>query len=482
VVFASFTFIFYFLPLVLAAYYLSPRIFKNFILLCASLIFYSWDGINFITTLLGLCLIDYLLAIGIFKTAHKPKISFYLVSLAVIINISILGYFKYAGFFTRQTAELLSLDKETIKYFTHIALPIGISFFTFHKISYLVDVYRGIRKPTQNIINYFLYILFFPQLIAGPIIRYHEIDDQLTSHKTKLDDLYQGWIRFSFGLAKKVLIADTLAHIADRIWGFSPQALTSGYAWLGLTCYTLQIYFDFSGYSDMAIGLARMFGFRFPENFNYPYIAENFTDFWRRWHISLSRWMKEYLYLPLGGNRGSAFRAILNLWIVFIFSGFWHGAKWNFLAWGAFHGFFLTLDKTKLGKAISKSPITIKIPLTIFLVMLGWVLFRSDSLTQAGLFYQRLFGYNAIQALSVPWGKIITIQQIFVLILAVIICFIPLLFKGKFEAQNKNQLTLLNYNNPFIVILVSIFSIFFFCLSIIALASSNFSPFIYFQF
>jgi alginate O-acetyltransferase complex protein AlgI len=272
-----------------------------------------------------------------------------------------------------------------------IALPIGVSFIVFEKITYLVDLYRRVGRPAESLANYLLYVFLFPKLLAGPIIKYHDIEQQLRTREWSLEDLSAGIVRFTWGLAKKVWIADPLGAVADEVFGLSPGDLSFGHAWLGLTCFTLQIYFDFSGYSDMAIGLARLMGFRLLENFNVPYMAQNFTEFWRRWHISLSSWIRQYLYAPLGGNRMSVVRTYFNLVLCFFLSGLWHGAKWSFIVWGVYHGVFLIVDKVGWLRLQLRLPVWARIGTTFCLVSVGWVLFRAVDIGHAAYYLAALF-------------------------------------------------------------------------------------------
>ncbi|MCL4166112.1 UNVERIFIED_CONTAM: hypothetical protein GTU68_008467, partial [Idotea baltica] len=331
-VFSSYIFLFAFLPLFLGTYYACPNKLKNLIILVFSLIFYAWGAISVIPFLLLSIFIDYYFI-------QKPgKINF-IIPLA--LNIIFLCYYKYLNFFIEQFNFISPLDLPL----TNIALPIGVSFFVFQKISYLADVYNTKVEPAKSLINYSLYVLLFPQLIAGPIVKYHLIEKQIKSRTHSSDNFFNGLVRFSTGLFKKVFIADMLAFTAVSVFSADTANIDAFYAWSGLLAYTLQLYFDFSGYSDMAVGLGLMCGFKIPENFNRPYLAHSITDFWRRWHMTLSSWMKEYLYVPLGGNRRSQTRTYINLSIVFILSGLWHGASWNFVLWGAFHGIFIVTDK-----------------------------------------------------------------------------------------------------------------------------------------
>ena len=363
---------------------------------------------------------------------------------------------------------------------TKILLPIGISFFTFQKISYVVDTYRGVAKPARNFFDYALYVSLFPQLIAGPIIRYHDVSEQIRFRQHSMDDFFYGMYRFCVGLGKKVLIADILGAVADNVFKIPAGELTFSFAWLGILCYAFQIYFDFSGYSDMAIGLGRMIGFRFLENFNMPYISQSITEFWRRWHISLSNWMKEYLYIPLGGNRVSTRRLYFNLWVVFLLSGLWHGAQWTFVAWGVFHGLFLVLDRVFLLKLTSNLPKLFNVALTFLIVLCGWVFFRSDSIAEAidylavMLNFTEAFNYQTDRLT----GSIIHTRALFTLFVAIVFSFFP---AGKYiEERVKAFHSDYSLNiNVFSRAGVAISS---FLLAVLALSASSFNPFLYFKF
>ena len=354
-VFSSVLFLFFFLPLFMAIYGILPHKFKNSWALLASLFFYAWGAPVFIFIVTTTIFVDYFIVNKI-HNSDNLTLRKRLLALSVIMKVGLLAYFKYANFFVENVDVLLhSFGFESIKW-TSIVLPIGISFFTFQALTYSIDVYRKVHAPLKSVADYLLYILLFPQLIAGPIVRYNEIADQLEDRKANdtFDNKILGFYRFVIGLAKKVLIANVLGAEADKAFALSEELLTSNIAWIGILAYTFQIYFDFSGYSDMAIGLGRMMGFTFPENFNNPYVSQNITEFWRRWHITLGRFMRDYLYIPLGGNRVSIKRMYFNLAFVFVVSGFWHGAAWNFIIWGAFHGLFLILDRLFLLKFYDK--------------------------------------------------------------------------------------------------------------------------------
>jgi len=391
VVFASPIFLFLFLPLTLAAYFIVPRAGRNTVLLAASLVFYAWGEVPYLALVLGSVAFNYALGAAIGRTPAGAARRRWLV-LAIVGNLAVLAVFKYANFAVANVNALAPILAITPLAVASIPLPLGISFFTFHAISYVVDVYKGNAHAERNLPRFALYILLFPQLIAGPIIRWRDIAAQLPARGERIADFAYGVRRFVLGLGKKVLIANSLGAVADRIFALPAAELTTPLAWLGLVCYTLQIYFDFSGYSDMAIGLMRMFGFRILENFNYPYISRSIREFWRRWHISLSNWFRDYLYIPLGGNQRGEKRAYANLVIVFLLCGLWHGASWPFVLWGAWHGLFLVAERAGLDAWLRRTgPLSHAYAMAA--VMGGWVLFRCETLTQAGHFYAALLGF-----------------------------------------------------------------------------------------
>ena len=391
--FASPVFLFLFLPLTLAAYALAPRRARNAVLLVASVAFYVWGEGLYVVLVAASVLANwgFGLAIG---TASDPAGRRRWLALAVVANLGTLAVFKYANFAVANYNALAAAMAMTPVALAAVPLPLGISFFTFHAISYVVDVYKRNAHAERRLADFALYILLFPQLIAGPIIRWRDIAAQLTQREERLADFAYGVRRFALGLGKKVLIANTLGAVADRIFAVPAAELTAPVAWLGLACYTLQIYFDFSGYSDMAIGLMRMFGFRILENFNYPYVAQSVREFWRRWHISLSNWFRDYLYIPLGGNQRGAARAYANLALVFLLCGLWHGASWPFVIWGAWHGFFLVVERAGLDRVLARIG-ALRHAYALLAVMGGWVLFRCETLPQAGSFYAALLGFGA---------------------------------------------------------------------------------------
>ncbi len=376
------TFLFVFLPVLLALYALPWPRYRNWLLLVASVVFYASAGGAFTWFLLASVGLNYAAPLWIDRLRGTPSARLVL-GATVVLNLLLLATFKYAGFVTTNLNALLEAASLTTLPMPAIVLPVGISFFTFHAISYVVDVYRLEVPPQRSPVQASVFLLFFPQLIAGPIIRYRNVAADLAVRSVTTADFAYGVRRFVIGLGKKVLLANILAAPVDRIFSMPAAELTAAHAWLAVGCYTLQIYFDFSGYSDMAIGLARMFGFRFPENFNYPYVARSIQEFWRRWHISLSSWFRDYVYVPLGGNRATARRVYMNLATVFLLCGLWHGANWTFVVWGAYHGLFLVLERRGLAAGVAACPTAIRHLYAITVVMAGWVFFRADSLGAA---------------------------------------------------------------------------------------------------
>ena len=391
-VFSSIIFLFLFLPATLLLYFGAGRKLRNTVLLGVSLLFYAWGEGGYVLLMIGSIAMNYLFGIIIAgaATAWRKKV---FLSLIVVLDLAPLLYFKYSYFALDNIGKFLSLlhvDHSFTPVPVH--LPLGISFFTFHTLSYVIDVYRGIVTPQKNPLDMGLYIALFPQFIAGPIVRYHDLAKQLLQRSVRLADFSLGVERFVFGLGKKVLLANPMGAMADRIFALGIDQLSTVTAWLGIVCYTLQIYFDFSGYSDMAIGLARMFGFRFLENFNYPYISRSIREFWRRWHISLSNWFRDYLYIPLGGNRKGAVRTGLNLLLVFLLCGFWHGASWNFVIWGLVYGLFLVLERGRVGTWLDRLPAAVQHLYVIMVVTNAWVFFRAETLGQALRYLGVMYG------------------------------------------------------------------------------------------
>lgn len=394
--FSSPIFLFLFLPIVLTVYVLLPGIrARNIWLLLMSLVFYAWGQVDFILLLLASTLMNYGLGlwVGGGKNAANRKLA---IAVAVFVNIGLLAFFKYSNFTVGLLNSLLNHAGIAPLQLPCVPLPIGISFFTFHALSYVIDVYRRKWKAATDPKDVALYIFFFPQLIAGPILRWSAIGPQLVRRTVSRDVFADGIRRFVGGLAKKMIIANTVALPADQIFSLPADERTAPVAWFGILCYTLQIYFDFSGYSDMAVGMGKMLGFKFLENFHFPYLAQSIRDFWRRWHISLATWFRDYLYIPLGGNRISKGRTCFNLMAVFFLCGLWHGASWTFVVWGLYHGFFLVLERTRFGDLQAKLPQLLRHLYAVFVVMMGWVIFRANTFAAAGDYFQALFGLSRV--------------------------------------------------------------------------------------
>jgi len=488
--FTSPLFLFAFLPVLLTVYYLAPRSIqvKNAVALAGSVLFFSWGEPLFVFLLLAGVFIDYrasrILEPG---AGYGNSVRKWVLIGAITLNVLSLLASKYLDFIVIEVLTPLSpwLHWEVAP--PGFPLLLGISFITFHRISYLVDSYKGRAVPPRGFLDCALYIFLFPQLIAGPIIRYHDIGAQIHDRRHTPELFLTGFVRFSVGLLKKVIIADPLGLLADRVFAMPAGELTPLYAWGGIVAYTLQIYFDFSGYSDMALGLGRTMGFSFPENFNRPYISTSVTEFWRRWHISLSSWMRLYLYIPLGGNKASAARMYLNLWIVFLISGIWHGASWNFIAWGAYYGFFLSVERLLANSRLADIKVhwLARQALTIFIVMVGWVLFRSPTLTVAKDYLAVMFLLAPAEVpYPQPWGLVFWNRDIATMALGACLACVTL---PKWARQILPSLQDAWSSNPSPQGFVGISAQF--VVSIVALTvaaagilSSDYSPFLYFRF
>ena len=475
-VFSSITFLVYFLPLLLLVYFLSPDKIKNYVLLLASIFFYSWGAPRFVFVILVTTTLDFYLVKIMSDSSSKKRRKLFLV-ISLCLNLGLLLYFKYCNFFIENLNSLLVLLRsEDIKWIG-IALPIGISFYTFETITYVVDVYRKEHRPLSNFLEYQLYILFFPKLIAGPIIRFSQISDQIRGRFANydLDMILNGFFRFVLGLSKKVFLANTIGLTANAVFSSDSHTLGTADCWIGAIAYSFQIYFDFSGYSDMAIGLAKMFGFRFPENFENPYTANSITEFWKRWHISLGSWMKNYLYIPLGGNRVSSNKRLyFNLGLVFLLCGFWHGAAWTFIVWGLFYGAWLILEKIFLLKWLRKIGRSSLLYTSVIILTAG-VIFRSDNLLQAFSIIGKMFRWSSSGLHHITVGN----KAMFVFFLCTIFSFFILLPYGEriqkylFYKEDKS------IKAQFLVISLSLCA---FMLLLGIITSSNFNPFIYFRF
>ncbi len=394
-VFSSPIFLLLFLPVVLGFYFASPARLRNLVLTLASLFFYVWGEGVFVAVLLVSIGLNYLFGLALDRFRERGVAARSIVALAVAANLALIGWFKYANFLVDNLNVLLGRAHLPSVELAPVHLPLGISFFTFQALSYVVDVYRRDVAAQRNLLDFALYKTLFPQLIAGPIVRYRDVAAELPGlgRRVSIDAFANGASRFILGLAKKTLIANPLSVAADGVFNTPDGSLTPGLAWLGIVCYSLQIYFDFSGYSDMAIGLGRMFGFTFPENFNYPYIARSVTEFWRRWHMSLSSWFRDYLYIPLGGNRRGRARTLFNLLIVFCLCGLWHGASWTFIVWGLLHGFFLVLERLGLGRWLERRGAPVRHAYLLMVVLVTWVFFRATSLGHAFAYLSAMAGF-----------------------------------------------------------------------------------------
>lgn len=468
--FSSLTFLFGFFPLLLIIYFIfKKRTIRNLILLVFSLIFYAWGEPKYIFLMLFTIFVVYLFGLLIHRYDQnqkftKKKIAFILCIIFLICNLI---FFKYIDFIFNNINMFFGLSIKQLK----VILPIGISFYTFQILSYIIDLYRGKIKVQKNILSLALYVSFFPQLIAGPIVRYETVENEIGNRRESLNDIVIGIKRFIIGLSKKVIIANQMAIISDSIFNNLSSSYGTLIIWIGIISYTLQIYFDFSGYSDMAIGLGRIFGFHFLENFNYPYISKSITEFWRRWHISLSSWFKDYLYIPLGGNRVKKLKWVRNVFIVWCLTGLWHGASWNFVLWGIFYGIFLLFEKFFFNKILDKLPSFINWIYTIIIVMIGWTLFRANNLNDILYLMKNMFVYN-----KTDWFNILTINTTilnsFLFLIPAIIFSFPIV-----KIINKK------YSDNIVYIVISdIVLLILLVICVILLTSSSYNPFIYFRF
>lgn len=464
--FSSVYFLFAFLPLTLLGYFLLPKGWRNLFLLLCSLAFYAFDTPRHLLVLLGSILLNYLSGLLLLRYEQRPRARKAVLALSIGLNLLLLVVFKYLTFLLSSADRFLHLPWAV----PNIVLPIGISFFTFQGMSYVIDVYRKDAVGNRSLGGIALYIALFPQLIAGPIVKYKDIDTQLRRRTVSLAGFAGGIERFVTGLSKKVLIADVLGELVDRVFGTLSVGLDTPTAWLCLLCYTFQIYFDFSGYSDMAIGLGKMFGFRFMENFNYPYISRSITEFWRRWHISLSTWFREYLYIPLGGNRRG--NVYLHLLIVFCATGIWHGASWQFLLWGLWHGLFIILERLVRDRAwYRRIPAGIQWLGTLGVVVLGWVLFRAEDIVQAGSYFATLFGFQ--RSSHVPFAFAYFANRR-------ILSTLPLAALG--ATPLLRNLGLRFGQSPLLLLGKRLLLLGLFGLCVVYMMSGSYSPFIYFRF
>jgi alginate O-acetyltransferase complex protein AlgI len=481
-VFTTYLFVFYFLPLVLGCYYALEALFRaagapdgrrclvlNAFLVLASYVFYGWWSPWFILLMLGITVVNYACGLVIGRPGVSLRLGSWVAASAVVVSLGTLGFFKYFGFFEANLNQALSWCGAGTLPVLAITLPVGISFYTFHALSYTIDVHRGTAPPVRSFVDFACYIALFPQLVAGPIIRYNTVAGQLVSRAPTAEKFASGVVLFVLGFAKKTLLANPLGPVADAAFG--AESLSALDAWFGVVAYALQIYFDFSGYSDMAIGLGRMIGFEFPRNFDAPYQAESITDFWRRWHISLSTFLRDYLYVPLGGNRRGAWRTYVNLIVVMLLGGLWHGASWTFVAWGAYHGILLAYERFR-GKrsAYVRGPRPVRVAATFVLVLFSWVLFRSADLHDAASYLAAMLGLGQTgydPGMRLLPALLYTRETLLVMAVAALVVAWPV------QAHEWSR----EVTWPKALVVHPLF-----CASLLAMFSQSFNPFLYFQF
>lgn len=472
-IFSSLLFLFRFLPAVLVLYYLAPRPLRNLVLLLCSLVFYAWGEPVYIILMIVSILVSYTggILVDRFKTQGKRRAARAALLGSSVVSLSLLGFFKYADFVIGTVNSLTGAGIGLLK----IALPIGISFYTFQTMSYTIDVYRGEAKVQKNLISFGAYVTMFPQLIAGPIVQYKTIDRQLRTRKETAGQFAYGIHRFMIGLGKKVLLANNAGVLWDTISSMEHTQIPVVMSWMGLAAYTFQLYFDFSAYSDMAIGLGHMFGFRFLENFNYPYISKSITEFWRRWHISLSTWFRDYVYIPLGGNRVGVWKHIRNILVVWMLTGIWHGASWNFVLWGIYYGILLLIEKFVLGKYLKKLPGVFQHIYCMFFVMLGWNLFVFDDMSAGISFARALFGtYGA---------GFCSRETLYLLYNNAVLMVLLILGSTQLPARAGNWICAkLRGKETILTIVKNVFYVGIFLLSVAWLVDASYNPFLYFRF
>ena len=458
-VFSSIPFLFFFLPIVLICYYLVPFKLKNYVLLVFSLIFYAWGEPVYIILMIFSCLLNYFYALYHDKVKNKKL----LFILCIVANLLILGFFKYADFLIDIINSIFRLNINPLK----LALPIGISFFTFQTMSYSIDVYRSSVVPERNFFYFTTYVSMFPQLIAGPIVRYETISKELYKRNINFNNFSDGLLRFMQGLFKKVLIANNIGYLWTTL--SSMESLSIASAWLGIIAYTFQIYFDFSAYSDMAIGMGKMLGFNYLENFNYPYISKSVTEFWRRWHISLSSWFKDYVYIPLGGSKCSRIKHIRNILIVWCLTGIWHGASYNFMLWGLYYGIILIIEKFFLKGFLSKLPNTLKHIYTMLVVIIGWLIFASTDLSMFSVYFSNMF--NIFKYPFIDETFIFYFKSYFIIIVISTLLSMPIYQNIKKKLNSRGWM----------IISLILYLVFFF-ITVSYLVSDSYNPFLYFRF
>ena len=460
-VFSSLTFLFVFFPIFLGVYFLLPDKFKNTVLFLFSLLFYAWGEPIYIILMLFSTVFDYVNGILIEKWGHKTTKSKIVLIISIIVNLGLLCVFKYSNMIVDTINRLFNTNIQ----WKELALPIGISFYTFQTLSYTIDVYLDKAKVQHNIINFGAYVAMFPQLIAGPIVQYKTISEQLDQRKTSVDQMYNGVLRFMEGFVKKVFLANNIGFIWSEVLT-NYSSLSTPTLLLGLICYSMQIYFDFSGYSDMAIGLGKILGFEFLENFNYPYVSKSITEFWRRWHISLGTWFREYVYIPLGGNRNGLKRQIVNISIVWLLTGIWHGAAYNYILWGVYYGLILIVEKMWLLDKLKKMPAIVQHGYSLLVVLFGWALFAIEDFSVLGNFFTSLFSF------SVSNDIMYYVSNYGVLILIGISACLPIYSKLREALEKKNNM----------VHIYDVCTVILFILSLAMLVNSTYNPFLYFRF
>ncbi|MBD5080182.1 MAG: MBOAT family protein [Ruminococcaceae bacterium] len=468
-VFSSLTFMFIFLPIVLLVYYISPKQFKNLFILISGLVFYAWGEPVYVVIMIVSTLIDYTAGLLIDKFNNKKKVRLVCLLVSLVMNLGLLGVFKYSGFILQNIDSIFGTSLYDPAH--ALPLPIGISFFTFQSMSYTIDMYLGKVKVQKNPIAFAAFVTLFPQIVAGPIVRYDDIAAELDNRTIDIDCIYGGIVTFITGVGKKVLIANNVGMLWTSVKAISTGQLSVLTAWLGIIAFTLQIYFDFSGYSDMAIGLGKMMGFNFPQNFNYPYQSRSISEFWRRWHITLGSWFKSYVYFPLGGSRKGMKKTLMNLAVVWLLTGIWHGASWNFILWGVLYGVLIILEKLFLGKILEKIPAFFAHLYTMLLVIMGWVLFDTADIPTAFGYMGAMLGGNGM--LWDNQGMYFLINYGIILLIALFGC--TDLSKRFFDKARKKTPKLMNYSTPFAKFGVLV-------LSTAYLADATYNPFLYFNF
>jgi alginate O-acetyltransferase complex protein AlgI len=474
-VFSSLTFLYIFLPVVLVLYYIIPKRFKNFFILLSGLFFYAWGEPIYVLIMIASTMIDYFAGLFMFKFDRQPKLRTVALVVSVVMNLSLLGFFKYSNFIVENINNIFKTNYGA----PTALLPIGISFFTFQSMSYTIDLYKRNIKVQKNPITFAAFVTLFPQIVAGPIVRYEDVAAELEERKIDADIIWSGILQFVTGLGKKVLIANNIGSLWDTVKSMNISELPVATAWLGIGAFTLQIYFDFSGYSDMAIGLGKMMGFHFPKNFDYPYLSKSIAEFWRRWHITLGSWFKSYVYFPLGGSRKGLCRTVINLAITWLLTGIWHGASWNFILWGVLYGVIIIIEKLvnvllkHLGheNLLEKIPGFVKHIYTMLLVMLGWVLFDTDTLTDAFSYIGRLFSFGSTLADSHTLYLLINYGILFVI---AIIGSTTLVRSIKDKIKEKCPV-IIDYGSILFMVIMLLASTAY-------LVDASYNPFLYFNF